>query len=61
MIDIKTLKLTALFRSGDTKAKPKSTRKPESDVRPEDAPRKEGVLSLGRPTVSGVRKLVDKL
>ena len=50
-----------LFRSGDAKAKPQPKRKPDSDVRPEDAPRKDGVLSLGRPTVSGVRKLVDKL
>ena len=61
MIDIKTLKLTSLFRTGNAKAKPHVAREPKSDVRPESTPPKSGLLSLGRPTVSGVRKLIDKL
>ena len=61
MIDIKTLKLTALFKANAGKAKPHSAREADQEPKPKQTPEKEGVLSLGQPTVSGVRRLVDKI
>ena len=68
MSDIKTIKLHTLLRgSGVVKPKPKSSHETGSGLAAEKpAPmskrkRKQGFLSLGTPTPSGVRKLVDKL
>ena len=68
MSDIKTIKLHAILRgSGAVKPKPKSSHEPltgqdaEKDGPMSKRKRRQGFLSLGKPTPSGVRKLVDKL
>jgi hypothetical protein len=68
MSDIKTINLHALLRgSGAAKPKPKASHEPVTGLDEEKnepmskRKRKQGFLSLGKPTPSGVRKLVDKL
>ena len=68
MSDTKTIKLHTLLRgSGVVKPKPKSSHEtvPGLDMEKQGPmskrKRRQGFLSLGKPTPSGVRKLVDKL
>ena len=68
MSDTKTIKLHTLLRGpGVVRAKPKSSHEPVTGLETEKAEnlskrkRRQGFLSLGKPTPSGVRKLVDKL
>ena len=68
MDEAKTIKLTSILRGSNAmKPKPKSSNgglagtSSEKTVGMSERKRRLGFLSLGKPTASGVKKLVDKL